>query len=157
MHMLHEAHNISLIYLMFRQSGHSKGSPRGCDWHSRKSIGPGKGMLHTYRVGWLHNFQEANIVTHYSFLSRKALITVTYYSLKKEFYIYIYVCVTGPGKTGLIYTKYTCLYYGTYLPFCMCYPKSVSFIAFLMDFYTYDDILHTIWITDKKLLHFKLS
>ena len=39
----------------------------------------------------------------------------------------------------------------------MCYPKSVSFIEFLMDFYTYDDILETIWTTDKKLLHFKLS
>ena len=26
-----------------------------------------------------------------------------------------------------------------------------------MEFCTYDDILNTIWITDKKLLHFKLS
>ena len=26
-----------------------------------------------------------------------------------------------------------------------------------MDFYIYDDILNTIWITDKKLLDFKLS
>ena len=39
----------------------------------------------------------------------------------------------------------------------MCYPKSVSFIAFLMAFCTYDDILDTLWITDEKLLHFKLS
>ena len=41
----------------------------------------------------------------------------------------------------------------------MCYPKSVSFIEFLMDFCTYGhgDIVDTIWITDKKLLHFKLS
>ena len=38
----------------------------------------------------------------------------------------------------------------------MCYAKSASFIKFLMDFCTYD-ILDTIWITDKKLLHFKLS
>ena len=45
----------------------------------------------------------------------------------------------------------------TYLLCGMCYPKSVSFIEFLMDFCTYDDILHTIWITDRKLLHFKLS
>ena len=30
--------------------------------------------------------------------------------------------VTWPGKTDLIYTKYTCLYYGMYLLFCMCYP-----------------------------------
>ena len=65
--------------------------------------------------------------------------------------------MTGPGKTGLIYTKYTCLYYGTYLLFCMCYPKLVNFIAFLMDFCIYDDILGMIQITDKKLLHVKLS
>ena len=31
------------------------------------------------------------------------------------------VYVTRPGKTGLIYAKYTSLYYGTYLFFCMCY------------------------------------
>ena len=65
--------------------------------------------------------------------------------------------MTGPGKTGLIYTKYTCLYYGTYLLFCMCYPKSVNFIEFLMDFCIYDDILGTIMVIDKRLLHFKLS
>ena len=39
----------------------------------------------------------------------------------------------------------------------MCYPKSVNFIEFLMGFCIYDDILDTIQITDKKLLHFKLS
>ena len=70
---------------------------------------------------------------------------------------YIYIYVTGPGKTGFIYTKYTCLYYGTYLLLCMCYPTSVNSIKFLMDFCIYDDILDTIQITDKKLLHFKLS
>ena len=57
--------------------------------------------------------------------------------------------MTGPGKTGLIYTKYTCLYYGTYLLFYMCYPKSVNFIEFLMDFCIYDDILHTIQVKGK--------
>ena len=72
-------------------------------------------------------------------------------------HMYTYIYVTGPGKTGLIYTKYTCLYYGSYLLFCMRYPQSVTFIAFLMDFYIYDDILDMIQITDKKLLHFKLS
>ena len=65
--------------------------------------------------------------------------------------------MTGHGKTGLIYTKYSCSYYGTYLLFCMCYPKSVSCIEFLMDFYIDDDILDTILITDKKLLHYTLS
>ena len=59
------------------------------------------------------------------------------------------IFVTGPGKTGLIYTKHTCSYYGTYLLFCMSYPKSVSFIEFLMDFCIYDDILDTLWSTDK--------
>ena len=58
--------------------------------------------------------------------------------------------VVGPGKTGFIYTKYTCLYYGTYFLFCMCYPKSAGFIEFLMDFCMYDDILDTVRITDKK-------
>ena len=65
--------------------------------------------------------------------------------------------VTGPGKTGLIYTKYTCSYYGMYLLFCICYPQSVTFIELPMDFCIYDDTLNMIQITDKKLLHFKFS
>ena len=65
--------------------------------------------------------------------------------------------MTGPGKTGLIYTKHMCLYYGTYLQFCVCYPNSVNFIEFLMDFCIYDDILDAIQIIEKKLLLFKLS
>ena len=65
--------------------------------------------------------------------------------------------VTGPGKTGLIYTKHMCLYHRTYLLFCVCYPQSVSFTEFLMDLCIYDDILDAIRITDIKLLHFKLS
>ena len=69
----------------------------------------------------------------------------------------MYIYVIGSGKTDLIYTKYTCLCYGTCLLFCMCHSKSVSYIEFLMDFCIYDDILATILITDKKLLHFKLS
>ena len=65
--------------------------------------------------------------------------------------------VTGPERIGLIYTKYTCSYYDIYLLFYMCYAKSVNFIEFLMDFGISDDIVDTILITDKKLLHFKLS
>ena len=48
--------------------------------------------------------------------------------------------VTGPGKTGFIYTKYTCSYHGTYFLFCMCYPKSVILLhsslisAYMMTF-----------------------
>ena len=38
------------------------------------------------------------------------------------------IYVTGPEKTGLIYTKYTHPYYGIYLFFCVCYLNSVSFI-----------------------------
>ena len=72
-------------------------------------------------------------------------------------YIYIYIYVTGPGKTGLIYTKYTCLYYGTYLLFCMCYQKLINFIEFLIDSCIYYDILDTIQIIVKKLLQVKLS
>ena len=67
------------------------------------------------------------------------------------------IYVTGPRKTGLIYTKYTCLYYGMYLLFCICYPRSVNFIEFLIDFSIYEDILDMLQIIDKKLLHFKLS
>ena len=63
----------------------------------------------------------------------------------------------GLGKQVLS-TKYTLVHnYGTHLLFCMCYPKSISFIEFLMDLCMYDDILDAIWITGKKLLHFKLS
>ena len=65
--------------------------------------------------------------------------------------------MTGPRKTGLIYTKYMCLYYGMYLQFCVWHPNSVSFIEFLMDFCIYDDTLDAIRITNKTLLHFKLS
>ena len=60
-------------------------------------------------------------------------------------------------EKGLIYTKYTCLHYEIYLLFCMSYPKSVSFIEYLMYCCKYDDILGTIQNADKKLLHFKLS
>ena len=66
--------------------------------------------------------------------------------------------VTRPGKIGLIYTKYSCSYYGTYILFCMCYSKSVSFIEFLIDFCIYDDIIFRYNMdSNKKLLHFKLS
>ena len=63
----------------------------------------------------------------------------------------------GPGETSLIYTKYTCLDYGTYLLFCMCYPKSVGYMESHMDFCTYVYIFDTIRIIDKKLLNFKPS
>ena len=55
-------------------------------------------------------------------------------------YIYIYIYVTGPEKTGLIYTKYTHPYYGIYLFFCVCYLNSVSFIEILRIFCIYGEI-----------------
>ena len=45
------------------------------------------------------------------------------------------IIVTGSEKTGLVYKKYTCSYYGIYHLFCVCYAKAVSFIEFLFDFY----------------------
>ena len=73
--------------------------------------------------------------------------------------------MTGSGKTGLIYTKYICLYYDTYLLFCLCHPQSVNFIEFLMDFHVdfyiiiYDNILDMIQIANrwKVIIHFKQS
>ena len=78
------------------------------------------------------------------------LVVLKAHLLKSEY-------VTGPGKKGLIYTKHMCLYYGTNLLFHVCYPKSVSFIDFIMHLCMYDDILYAIRITDKKLSHFQLS
>ena len=48
--------------------------------------------------------------------------------------------VTGPEKTGLIYTKYTHPYYGIYLFFCVCYLNFVSFIEILRIFCIYGEI-----------------
>ena len=50
------------------------------------------------------------------------------------------VYVTGPEKTGLIYTKYTHPYYGIYLFFCVCYLNSVSFIEILRIVCIYGEI-----------------
>ena len=61
------------------------------------------------------------------------------------------IFVTQPEKTGLFYTKYTCSYYSTCLLFYMCYPESVIFIEFLMDFCIYDGNLGTLLSTDKSL------
>ena len=65
--------------------------------------------------------------------------------------------MTGPEKTGLIYTKYTCSYYGTYLVFWMCYVQYASFITFLIDLCMYGETCAIIQNTIKKLLQFKHS
>ena len=64
----------------------------------------------------------------------------------------------GLGKQVLS-TQNTCVRIIAHISYtlCMCYLKSVSFMEFLMDFCIYDGILDAIQITDKKLLHFKLS
>ena len=50
------------------------------------------------------------------------------------------IYVTGPEKTGLIYTKYTYSYYGAYLFFRVCYPNSISFIEILRILRLYQEI-----------------
>ena len=63
--------------------------------------------------------------------------------------------MTGPEKTGLIYTKYTYLYYGAYLFFCVCYPHSVSFIEFLRILCIYGELCVKILFCHDEILHFK--
>ena len=74
---------------------------------------------------------------------------------KKGSYTRNYKYVTGPEKTGLIYTKYTYSYYGAYLFFCVCYPHSVSFIEFLRMLCIYDELCVKILFCHDEILHFK--
>ena len=48
--------------------------------------------------------------------------------------------ITGLEKTGLMYTKYTCSYYGNYSLSCIYYTKSVSFTESLMECCICDEI-----------------
>ena len=50
------------------------------------------------------------------------------------------IYVTGPEKTGLIYTKYTYSYYGPYLLFCINYAISVNCFEFIRILYIYGKI-----------------
>ena len=63
--------------------------------------------------------------------------------------------VTGPEKTGLIYAKYTHLYYGAYLLLYSCYLISVSFIEFLGILCIRDDICVMILCCQVEILHIK--
>ena len=65
------------------------------------------------------------------------------------------VYVTGPEKTGLIYTKYTHPYYGIYLFICVCYLHSVSFIEILRIVSIYGEIFVKIVCWQNELLHFE--
>ena len=74
-------------------------------------------------------------------------------------YIYVYICDGAWKNRSYLHKIHLFIYYDAYLLFCMCYPKSVNFIDFLIAFYIYDVVLDMIQITDKSynLLHFKLS
>ena len=63
--------------------------------------------------------------------------------------------VTGPEKTGLIYTKYTRSYFGAYLFFCVCYLISVSCIEFLRILCIYDEICVEMLCCHIEILHLK--
>ena len=65
------------------------------------------------------------------------------------------IYVTGPEKTGLIYTKYTYSKYGTYLFFCVCYPISVSCIEFLRILCIYDEVCVKMVCCQVEILHLK--
>ena len=65
------------------------------------------------------------------------------------------IYVTGPEKTGLIYTKYTYSYYGAYLFFRVCYPNSVSFIEILRIVCLYQEMCVKMLCCQDEILHFK--
>ena len=70
-------------------------------------------------------------VMNYNIHSRRENFNTIKNQRQKTFAVPLSLYVTGPEKTGLIYTKYTYSYYGAYLFFRVCYPNSVSFIEFL--------------------------
>ena len=67
----------------------------------------------------------------------------------------ILIYVTGPEKTGLIYTKYTYLYYGAYLFFCVRYAISVNCIEFLRILCINDEICDEMLCCQVEILHLK--
>ena len=70
--------------------------------------------------------------------------------------LFIYICHRAWENRSYIHIIH--LYVSWHLShFLYVLSKVVIFIKFFMEFCTYDDILDTIWITDRKLLHFKLS
>ena len=72
---------------------------------------------------------------------------------KKHTYTY----VTQSDKTSLIAQKYTHVYNGIYLLFCVRYSNSISFIALLRIFYIYGEICAEILCSEKELLNLKDS
>ena len=65
------------------------------------------------------------------------------------------ILVTGPEKTGLIYTKYTHSHFAAYLFFCVCYSISVSYIEFCRIFCIYDEMCVEMLCCYNEILHLK--
>ena len=66
-------------------------------------------------------------------------------------------CVTQSDKTSLIARKYTRVYNGIYLLFCVCYSNSVSFIELLRIFCIHGEVCAKILCSEKELLNLKDS
>ena len=70
------------------------------------------------------------------------------------------IYVTGPEKTGLIYTKMTkstYSYFDAYLSLCLCYPIFVSCIEFLRILCIYDKICGKMLCCRDEILYLKYS
>ena len=65
--------------------------------------------------------------------------------------------VTQSDKTSLIARKYTRVYNGIYLLFCVCYSNSVSFIELLRIICIHGEVCAKILCSEKELLNLKDS
>ena len=65
--------------------------------------------------------------------------------------------MTEHEKTGLMYTKYISLYYGTYLLYCLRYYSSVNCIRFPMKFCINGGNVIRILSLSAKLLKFEIQ
>ena len=65
--------------------------------------------------------------------------------------------VTQSDKTSLIARKYTHVYNGIYLLFCVCYSNSVSFIELLRILCIHGEVYAKILCSEKELLNLKNS
>ena len=66
------------------------------------------------------------------------------------------IYVTRYEKTGLIYTKYTFLYHGAYLLYCLRYYNSVSCIRFPMNLCINGVDFITLLFLSAKLFQFEI-
>ena len=63
--------------------------------------------------------------------------------------------VTQSDKTSLITRKYTHVYNGIYLLFCVCYSNSVSFIKLIRIFCIHGEVCAELLCSEKELLNLK--